>query len=586
MPDCSQCGAENADNAKYCFECGFNLSGATGKLDPDSVLENRYVIVKVLGRGGMGAVYQAVDQRLKNTLVAVKEMSTNALGKDNRLGAISAFEKEATMLIGLRHPALPRISDFFSKNDRWYLVMDYIEGETLADVLKKRGSIPESEVRDWGIQLCEILDYLHTRTPPVIFRDLKPSNIMVTPDGKIKLIDFGIARHFRPGSTNDTAAYGSSGYAPPEQYGDNQTDARSDIYALGAVLHHLLTDKDPIRTPFNFESPGKTTAVSPALESVIMKALELKPSDRPGTVGEMLTLLREAGSAQMGVNRTETITPSPGGSQTPTNATTAIGMGAGTRLITPGQGDAASSDAMISCPTCGKELSRNASFCRHCGAQIDSNPANSISGTEEKTRYFKWIAAVLGVLLLSAGAYGFYAWNNTGTSQALKPQANAKTVPPTTQLVNPPAQPISPQPPAKENQSTQKIKTDASGGKSVVTERNRREPSSKSVRNTQSPANAAKPLNEKPDTPDKPAVSSRKKSGFTVQVCSSSLRSEAEMIKNKLANKGYGTYISESDQGDIGIWYRVRVGKMLDQDAAKELATKFGKGAIVIPDGE
>jgi len=307
---------------------------------------------------------------------------------------------------------------------------------------------------------------------------------MITPDGKIKLIDFGIARHFRPGSTNDTAAYGSSGYAPPEQYGDNQTDARSDIYALGAVLHHLLTGKDPIRTPFNFESPGKSVTVSLALESVIMKALELKPSDRPGTAGEMLTLLRDAGNATPEENLTGTVTPPPGGSQTPANATTAIGMGGSTSLITPGQGDTASSDPATSCPKCGQELSPNANFCRNCGAQIDSNPANAISGTEEKPRYFKWVAAILGVLLFGAGAYGFYAWNNTGTSQKVKPEVTAKIVPATPQPVNPPAQPVSSQPPVKDNQSPQ----NASGGKSLVAESNSRVLTPKNTRDAQLPS--------------------------------------------------------------------------------------------------
>lgn len=143
--------------------------------------------------------------------------------------------------------------------------------------------------------------------PPVIFRDLKPSNIMVTPKGKIKLIDFGIARHFKAGSSVDTSAYGSAGYAPPEQYGENQTDARSDIYALGAVLHFLLTGKDPSKNPFTFEPPGEIlpASVSPALEAAIMKALSLKSGDRPGSAGEMLGLLKADGSDIPG--RTETI---------------------------------------------------------------------------------------------------------------------------------------------------------------------------------------------------------------------------------------------------------------------------------------
>ncbi|MDQ0285163.1 serine/threonine protein kinase [Desulfofundulus luciae] len=292
MPYCQYCGAENPDDAVFCVKCNRSLTEKTGQLAPDTVLEGRYIIIKVLGRGGMGAVYKALDQRLNNKPVAIKEMSTKAVGAENLQAAIAAFKKEASMLIGLEHPALPRITDFFgSGEDRWYLVMDYIEGETLKAIVEKRGPIPEAEVLNWARQLCEILDYLHSQNPPVIFRDLKPANIMLTPKGDIKLIDFGIARHFRPGLTSDTTLYGSVGFAPPEQYGEHQTDVRSDIYALGATLHYLLTGIDPKKNPFTFDPPGKIVSVSPRFESAIMKALELKPENRPASAKEMLALI-------------------------------------------------------------------------------------------------------------------------------------------------------------------------------------------------------------------------------------------------------------------------------------------------------
>ncbi|MGE5392071.1 MAG: protein kinase domain-containing protein [Deltaproteobacteria bacterium] len=291
---CIVCNCENTDANKFCAECGSSLTGEaglTGRLNPDTILENRYIIVKTLGRGGMGAVYMALDSRLNNIPVAIKEMSTRAVGGDLQ-AAIGAFKKEASMLISLRNPALPRILDFFSRGeDRWYLVMDYIEGHTLQEEANQRGLIPEAEVLDWACQLCEILDYLHKQNPPIIFRDLKPANIMLTPQGQIKLIDFGIARHFKMGSSADTTAYGSHGFAPPEQYGENQTSPSSDVYALGATLHYLLTGIDPGKNPFIFEPLSKIFKVSPALDRAIMKALELKAEDRPTNMQEMLALL-------------------------------------------------------------------------------------------------------------------------------------------------------------------------------------------------------------------------------------------------------------------------------------------------------
>lgn len=292
MIRCPVCTSDNPDDKKYCGECGVNLlESLTGRLSQNSLLEDRYRIIKTIGRGGMGAVYLALDQRLNNMRVAVKEMSTNAVGQGNLSSAIYSFKKEAALLIHLRYPALPRVIDFFPRGaDRWYLVMDFIEGKNLASVLAERGPVEEYEVMHWARQLCEILDFLHRQDPPIIFRDLKPSNIMLTPQGQIKLVDFGIARHFRPGVGSDTAAYGSTGFAPPEQYGDRQTNVRSDVYALGATIHNLLTGIDPKASPFFFEEPKKFVKISPALNDAIMKALEFKAESRPESVGHFWTL--------------------------------------------------------------------------------------------------------------------------------------------------------------------------------------------------------------------------------------------------------------------------------------------------------
>ncbi|MGE5458904.1 MAG: protein kinase domain-containing protein [Methanobacterium sp.] len=302
MNKCPACNTVLPEKSKFCLECGYNFyGGQTGKLGTDTVLENRYVIIRTLGQGGMGAVYLALDQRLNNTAVAIKEMSTNAVGTGKLQDAREAFKKEASMLINLRHPALPVVRDFFSQGEeRCYLVMDYIEGQTLKEIAEKRGPIPEAEVLDWAWQLCVILDYLHSQNPPVIFRDLKPANIMLTPQGQIKLIDFGIARHFQKDSSHDTSAYGSSGFAPPEQYGNNQTDARSDVYALGATMHYLLTGIDPILNPFNFEPPSKTVKITMQLETAVMKALKLKAENRPRNIQAMMELLPvRTGSQQL-----------------------------------------------------------------------------------------------------------------------------------------------------------------------------------------------------------------------------------------------------------------------------------------------
>ena len=188
------------------------------------------------------------------------------------------------MLAHLQHPNLPSIFDHFEENGRWYLVMSFIEGETLADYLShtQDGKLALNEVVQIGIQLCTVLSYLHNQQPAIIFRDLKPSNIMHASDGHIYLIDFGIARHFKPGQAKDTAYYGSMGYAPPEQYGKAQTTPRSDIYSLGVVLYQLLSGYNPSVTPFRFP-PLQSQVPSTPMEMVtlISGMLELDEDKRP-----------------------------------------------------------------------------------------------------------------------------------------------------------------------------------------------------------------------------------------------------------------------------------------------------------------
>jgi WD40 repeat protein len=241
----------------------------------------------------MGAVYKAADIELGNRLVAVKEMMLRGLNPREEAEAIRDFKREALMLASLQHPHLPRIYDHFLEIGHWYLVMDFIAGETLEDYLRRMPGhkLPFEEVVDYGIQLCTVLDYLHTRQPPIIFRDLKPANIMRGPEGHLYLIDFGIARHFKPGQARDTVAFGSPGYAAPEQYGQTQTTPRSDIYNLGAILHQMLTGRDPAQTPFFFTSlPPEMEATG--IQKLLANMLSLQMQNRPFSVAAVKQALQ------------------------------------------------------------------------------------------------------------------------------------------------------------------------------------------------------------------------------------------------------------------------------------------------------
>ena len=262
----------------------------TGLLIPHQVLNRRYLIIEQIGKGGFGAVYKAEDTFFGHRLVAVKEMSQSGLSSQGALEATRAFQQEALLLAGLKHPHLPSVYDQFPENGRWYLVMDFIEGETLETALQQGNpssggshSLPLVKALEIAIQLCSVLDYLHTRQPPIIFRDLKPANIMVTASGHLYLIDFGIARHFKPGQATDTAALGSIGYAAPEQYrGKAQTTPQTDLYGLGTTLYEMLTGDDPSESPFHF-APLQASPQCPQLGGLLQQLTELTASKRPAS---------------------------------------------------------------------------------------------------------------------------------------------------------------------------------------------------------------------------------------------------------------------------------------------------------------
>jgi serine/threonine protein kinase len=260
-------------------------------LPKGAILQDRYEILKVLGLGGMGAVSQARDLRFTGVarLCALKEMTCTTPDPQVRRLAIQNFEREANILASLNHPAIPKIYDYFTEGTRSYLVMEYIEGEVLEALMGDTEQIlPEERGVDWAVQICDVLSYLHSQEPSIVFRDMKPSNIMLRPPNHVVLIDFGIARVFEVGQKG--TMIGTEGYSPPEQY-RGIANPVGDIYALGATLHHLLTRRDPrLEPPFTFhEEPPRllNPALSEELEAVIMKALEYEPEKRFASAKDM-----------------------------------------------------------------------------------------------------------------------------------------------------------------------------------------------------------------------------------------------------------------------------------------------------------
>lgn len=254
-------------------------------LQPGDMLQERYRIVGVLGSGGFSSVYQARDMRFPNVtkLCAIKEMVISAPDPKIRELTIQSFEREASMLAMLDHPAIPDVSDYFTEQDRSYLVLDLIRGKDLDRWLEDQTEPLDQETAlDWAMQLCDALGHLHNQQPkPIVFRDMKPSNVMLDQYSRIRLIDFGIAKIFEGG--NKGTMIGTEGYSPPEQYRGLATPA-GDVYALGATLHHLLTRKDPrLEPPFTFaERPihAVNPTVTPAFEAIIMRCLAYDPQER------------------------------------------------------------------------------------------------------------------------------------------------------------------------------------------------------------------------------------------------------------------------------------------------------------------
>jgi outer membrane protein assembly factor BamB/tRNA A-37 threonylcarbamoyl transferase component Bud32 len=266
-----------------------------GALRPGAVLQQRYQILEVRGSGGMAVVYRARDLRFDRVsrICAVKEMYNTAPEARLRELVRQSFEREANTLALLSHPAIPHIVDYFDDHNHIYLVMEFVEGEDLESRIdRSQGPLDPELVTDWAMQICDVLDYLHNHDPPFIFRDLKPSNIMVNSYGQVRLIDFGIAKVFERGQRG--TMIGTAGYPPPEQY-RGLAEPRGDLYALGATMHHLLTKRDPRQEPpFSFhEHPIREAnpQVSAALDAIVMKALEYDIEKRFASAQEMKAAL-------------------------------------------------------------------------------------------------------------------------------------------------------------------------------------------------------------------------------------------------------------------------------------------------------
>jgi serine/threonine protein kinase len=310
---CPHCGTVMRVGARFCRICSRPLGHGpptlpaspppsmqpgrfgTGELLPLTVLaKSRYVVLEKIAQGGMGAIYKAQDRRLQDKIVAVKEMAESAIAPTEREHILDCFKREAELLARLEHPNLVRVSDLFQEGERHYMVMEFVDGKTLAKMLEGRAKpFPEEQVLVWGEQLCDVLDYLHSQKPQIIYRDIKPANVMVLNGTDIvKLIDFGIARFFKPGKRRDTIELGTDGYAPPEQYGKSQTDVRADVYALGAMLHQLLTLRDPVIVPFQFPSlRSLNSKVSRRVDEAISKAVQSAKDKRHQSIKEMRAAL-------------------------------------------------------------------------------------------------------------------------------------------------------------------------------------------------------------------------------------------------------------------------------------------------------
>ncbi|MBO0725227.1 MAG: protein kinase [Blastocatellia bacterium] len=346
------------------------------QLAPGTLLGARYKISRRIGGGGMGSVYLAEDMNLANRPVAVKEMVEMFADEGAREKAIEDFKREAELLARLDHPSIPTIYQYFFDSDRgrYYLVMKYIDGGDLATRQRlSGGKVDEFTVTKWGIDTCDVLDYIHSQEPPIIYRDLKPANLMI--DGRtnrVMLVDFGIARFVAP-TQKGVTAIGTMGYAPPELFAGN-VEKRSDIYSLGATMFHLLTGQDPQDNPlliFDFSKNPKprqiNPAITPEMEEMVIRAVEHKPENRFLSAAAFGESLKDHLRLFQEGKRQERPEPPPTPSTEPPQS--------------PG----------FACVNCGRDLARDDVFCAYCGARQPSKRTTArlvVMGTNEMSAQF------------------------------------------------------------------------------------------------------------------------------------------------------------------------------------------------------
>ncbi len=344
-----------------------------------TVLAGRYRVMARLGEGGMGSVYQVEDLSRPATVWAVKELLDDTSAPPEELAqARKRFDAEIALMRRLAHPRIPAFGESFSEDGRRYFAMEFVPGANLEERLERaRAPLPERDVLGWMIAICDVLAYLHGQRPPIIVRDLKPGNIMVTPGGETRLIDFGIARTYKPGQLSNTENLGTMTYASPEHLGHTQTDARSDIYSLGATMFHLLTNSEP--TPMETPAPGTLRryqrTISEATESIVIRAMQLDPARRFQSAAALRVALEHALAA---------LTPVPAAGARARQATV-LPHGASATAIVPAPRPASTRAAESSvgrptqpgviCPRCGHLNRHGARFCARDGVGLW--PANT-----------------------------------------------------------------------------------------------------------------------------------------------------------------------------------------------------------------
>ncbi len=291
-----------------------------------AILRDRYEIIDLVGQGGMGAVYKADDMRLRGRICAVKEVLPDMIGAPGAEDqAHDQFYREASVLARLDHPNLPKVSDFFQQDGREYLVMDFVPGQDLRQLIeearRRESFLPEESVLAWAGQLCDALTYLHTQDSPVLHRDIKPSNIKLTPRGIVKLVDFGLVKLLQPDDSRTVTVVqgrGTVAYTPLEQYGGDtgHTDVRSDIYSLGATLYHLLTGQPPADAKQRFLKPGSlipprdiNSRVSERTEKAILASIAQHPDDRPASIADLRQMFFSTEAPPTPVPAPLTVTP-------------------------------------------------------------------------------------------------------------------------------------------------------------------------------------------------------------------------------------------------------------------------------------